>query len=116
MSEENGAVDGFVAGDAGHADFEDAGTRAGARVGDCAEDPGDVEQRFADRPGISVSSAAPAGISRLDSGDVGRIGKQSACALLCADRGWTETAGCGTRELGQADGRGEPGAAGHIAL
>src|SRR5579863_10048084 len=111
---EDGAVYGFIAGHAGHVDLEDARAGAGARVGDCAEDPGDVEQRFADRPGFALPGSAQAGISRMDSRNVGRIGEQPARAVLCADGGWPETAGCGTEELGSADGRGEPGAAGRI--
>jgi hypothetical protein len=57
---EDATIYGFAAGNAGHADTEDSRTRSGARVGDCAEDPGDVEQRFADWAGFAVSGAPSA--------------------------------------------------------
>ncbi len=67
---------------------------------------------------IGQGSLYPA-LHRLEyaagSGDVGRIGEQSARAVLCVDRRRAETAWSGIGELGSADGRCKPGAAGCVA-
>src|SRR5205807_517981 len=63
---------------------EDSCAAADARVGNRAAHPAAFERSLASRPGRALSSIAPARATRLDSGEVGRIGEQSPREVLLA--------------------------------
>src|SRR5713226_7422149 len=74
------------AGDAGHADPEDAGTAADARVWDRDAHRADQQRRVPGESGVAISGVSQAGARGMAGQRVAGDGEQSASEILCADR------------------------------
>src|ERR1700691_5845521 len=113
LRRERGAFEkgtGAFAGNAGHAGAADSGDGGGAWTHDCACYRAHVGRCAADRAGVAVSSAAPAGGSRLGPVLLGREREQPEGAVLQVDSGGAEAAEGGDAPLERDGGRDWPGA------
>jgi putative ABC transport system permease protein len=81
------------AGDAGHADTEDADSGSDARVRGGGEHPADFGGSAAGGGGRAVSGAAPAGTARPAERGVGSVGEQTAGQILPAYGGGAQAPG-----------------------
>src|ERR1700730_7293477 len=86
------------AGHAGHADLEDAGAAADARVWDCDAYRADQQRRVSGEPRLIVSSISPAGARGMAGERMAGDGKQPAGEILCTD-------GAGTKAIEGRDAR-----------
>ena len=99
-----GKTDGFGAGNARFADFEDRSARADARMGHRAANPPGVEGCAAGESGGPLSGFAPVGSEWMDTGGMGGIGEQPPGKILFADQERPEIYAGGRGELGQVVG------------
>src|SRR5579862_1377370 len=82
-----------------HADSENTGSRADARVGNCTLDPADFRRGLARRGGVPVSRASPHGAGRPDRCGMGPVGKQAQGKILPVDESRPKSSGGGSGSL-----------------
>ena len=82
-----------AAGDAGHADFEDADSGSDARVRGGGVHPSDLGGRAAGGGGGALSGAAPAGAAGPAGGGMGSVGEQPSRQILPAYGGGAQAPG-----------------------
>jgi hypothetical protein len=89
----------FAAGDAGHADSEDPGSRPDAWVLDSGVHPADFGGRPEGRRGSALSGAPSPGTARIAGVGVGSFGQQTPGEVLSTDRRGTPATQRGSRPL-----------------